>query len=382
MVDAALALVVTATAMASYVGRGGQLLEADEGPLRFAEPDVVGTILLLVGTVVVFWWRRAPLPVLVVSGVAFFVYHEFGYAPPPLPYVILICLFWLATLWSPARSLATAGVLVTGVVLLYVTRSGPLTDDHFLAYLIAIAATWGLGYGVQLTQARTALVEEHAAQQRRERDVTTRLAIQQERARIARDLHDVVAHHVGVIVARAGLEKRAVAQRGGDDEAFGSIESTGREALTEMRRMLDVLQPADAEPDTRAECGLDRLDGLVRQVESAGLPCTFTVRGHRRPLAAELDSTAYHVVQEALTNALKHAGPTRAEVWVTFRTESLSVEVLDEGGGLRRDAGHGHGLAGMRQRVALVGGRLSVGPRPEGGFAVRAELPLPVGSRR
>ncbi|MDH4159865.1 MAG: histidine kinase dimerization/phosphoacceptor domain-containing protein, partial [Actinomycetota bacterium] len=244
VVDAALALVVTATAMASYVGRGGQLLEADEGPLRFAEPDVVGTILLLVGTVVVFWWRRAPLPVLVVSGVAFFIYHEFGYAPPPLPYVILICLFWLATLWSPARSLATA------VVLLYVTRSGPLTDDHFLAYLIAIAATWGLGYGVQLTQARTALVEEHAAQQRRERDVTTRLAIQQERARIARDLHDVVAHHVGVIVARAGLEKRAVAQRGGDDEAFGSIESTGREALTEMRRMLDVLQPADAEPDT------------------------------------------------------------------------------------------------------------------------------------
>jgi signal transduction histidine kinase len=382
VVDAALAGVVTVTAMASYVGRGGQLLEADEGPLRFTEPDVVGTVLLLLGTVVVFWWRRAPLLVLVVSGVAFFVYHEFGYAPPPLPYVILICLFWLATLWPPARSLATAGVLVTGVVLLYVTRSGPLTDDHFLAYLIAIGATWGLGYGVQLSQARTSLVEQHAAQLQRERDMTTRLAIQQERSRIARDLHDVVAHHVGVIVARAGLEKRAIARRGGDDEALRSIESTGREALTEMRRLLDVLQPSDTEPDAGATRGLDRLDALVREVEGAGLPCTLTVRGHRRPLAADVDSTAYHVVQEALTNALKHAGPTRVEVWVTFGTEWLSVEVLDEGSGLRPESGHGRGLAGMRERVALVGGRLSAGARPEGGFAVRAELPLPVGSQR
>lgn len=380
VVDAALAMVITATAMASYVGRGGQLLEADEGPLRFAEPDVVGTVLLLVGTVVVFWWRRAPLLVLVVSGVAFFVYHEFGYAPPPVPYVILICLFWLTTLWPPARSLATAAVLVAGVVLLYVTRSGPLTDDHFLAYLIAIAATWGLGYGVQLTQARTDLVEEHAAHLRRERDVTTRLAIQQERARIARDLHDVVAHHVGVIVARAGMEQRTLAQRGQNPQALQSIESVGREALAEMRRMLDVLQPTEGVPET-AECqGVDQLDALLEQVESAGLPCALTVRGPQRPLPAAVASTAYHVVQEALTNALKHAGPTRAEVWVTYSPQSLRVEVLDEGGGLRRGSNPGHGLAGMRQRVALVGGKLSVGARPGGGFEVCAELPVPVGS--
>jgi signal transduction histidine kinase len=210
--------------------------------------------------------------------------------------------------------------------------------------------------------------------------MTTRLAIQQERARIARDLHDVVAHHVGVIVARARLEQRAVDPYGERLEALRSIESTGREALTEMRRMLDVLQPTEGEPETETRQGVDQLEALLQQIESAGLPCALTVRGTKRPLPAAVGSTAYHVVQEALTNALKHAGPTRAEVWVTYESGWLRVEVVDEGSGVAGGSQHGHGLAGMRQRVALVGGKLSVGARPGGGFEVSAELPVAVRS--
>jgi signal transduction histidine kinase len=233
-----------------------------------------------------------------------------------------------------------------------------------------------LGYGVQLNRARTSLLEEQATQLEREQAARTEAAVEQEQARIARELHDIVAHNVSVIVAQAGAAQRVFdtdSER--SRQALGSIELTGREALTEMRRLLGVLR-TDRQENRAPQPGLDQLPGLVEQMRRAGLPVQLTIGGHRRPLAAGVELSAYRIIQEALTNVLKHAGPTRAWVDLTYHSDFLEVQVRDEGRGNSGDLVAGHGLVGMRQRVVLVGGELVVGPAPTGGFVVTAQLPM------
>jgi signal transduction histidine kinase len=202
-----------------------------------------------------------------------------------------------------------------------------------------------------------------------------RLAAQEERARIARELHDIVAHSVGAMVAQAQGGRRVIER---DPErakaALETIERTGRSALDEMRRALGVLRAEDAPREPQP--GMDDLPSLVAQARRNGLPVEFVTEGEPAPLPAGADLSAYRIVQEALTNTLKHAGPVPTRVAVRYGSGELELVIADDGASVKGPAAAGHGLVGMRERVALFGGDLQTGQRPEGGFTVRASLPL------
>jgi signal transduction histidine kinase len=201
-----------------------------------------------------------------------------------------------------------------------------------------------------------------------------------ERNRVARELHDVVAHSVSVMVVQAGAARTMLTREPDrSTEALLAVEGTGREALTELRRLLGLLTETDAGdgPNLAPQPGLDQLDRLVERVRQAGLAVDLEIVGAPRPLPPGLDLTAYRILQEALTNALKYASGAHAQVRVTYDDCELRLDVLDNGGTPAGDAaGAGRGLLGMHERVAIFGGQLETGPRAEGGFAVRARIPL------
>ncbi|REK86280.1 sensor histidine kinase [Streptomyces inhibens] len=209
-------------------------------------------------------------------------------------------------------------------------------------------------------------------------------AVADERRRIARELHDIVAHHITTMQLMAGGARANLAQPEVVQEALVTLESSGRLALREMRQLLDVLRAGD-EPEAAPSLpqpGVDDLDRLVAESRLAGLPTEFSVRGPQRPLPPTVGLTVFRIAQEALTNTRKYAGPARASVQLTYHQEGVTVEVRDDGGGTPPQEGAstmgsgGYGLIGMRERVALHRGTLTVGPQADGGFAVMAELPL------
>jgi signal transduction histidine kinase len=219
--------------------------------------------------------------------------------------------------------------------------------------------------------------ERRARLAERERDLAAREAVVEERARIARELHDAIAHNVSMMVVQAGAERRVL----DDDhqptrEVLATIEQIGRGALTEMRRLVGMLR-SEADPPLAPQPGIDDLATLVAQVREAGLPVDLRVEGERRDLPVGVELSAYRIVQEALTNALKHAGDAHATVRIVYGPDSLELEIVDDGaGGTSPVSGGGHGLVGMRERVALYGGRFDAGRRPSGGFAIRVLLPI------
>jgi signal transduction histidine kinase len=219
--------------------------------------------------------------------------------------------------------------------------------------------------------------ERRAQIAERERDLVAREAVVEERARIARELHDVIAHHVSMIVLQAGAERRVIDEDNASTrEVLETVEQTGRNALTEMRRLLGMLR-SDANEPLTPQPGLADVPTLVTQLREAGLPVELEVEGERRELPVGIELSAYRIVQEALTNALKHAGHARAWVKIRYGSDSLELEIADDGAGAASPAPTGgHGLVGMRERVALYGGRLDAGRRPSGGFAVRVLLPI------
>jgi signal transduction histidine kinase len=219
--------------------------------------------------------------------------------------------------------------------------------------------------------------ERRAELAERERDVAAREAVVEERARIARELHDAIAHNVSMMVVQAGAERRTLEPNNEPTrEVLTTIEQIGRGALTEMRRLVGMLRSDDADP-LAPQPGLGDLPKLVTQVREAGLPVELHVDGEPRELPVGLELSAYRIVQEALTNALKHAGDARASVRVSYGPDSLELEIVDDGaGGPSRAPGGGHGLVGMRERVALYGGRFDAGRAPSGGFAIRVLLPI------
>ena len=210
----------------------------------------------------------------------------------------------------------------------------------------------------------------------RERDVAAREAVVEERARIARELHDVIAHHVSMIVLQAGAERHALEDRESSTrEVLDTIERTGRDALTETRRLLGMLRETGSDP-LSPQPGLADLDMLVSQVRDAGLPVQLHVEGERRELPVGLDLSAYRIVQEALTNTLKHARRATAAVRIRYDDDALELQIADDGSSTVPRANGGHGLVGMRERVALYGGTFEARPRDEGGYLVRALLPI------
>jgi signal transduction histidine kinase len=281
--------------------------------------------------------------------------------------------------WTETRAfVAGCAVLFVSSAVAQLRPAGKLSDAVLftvvpgLAMLLARRAVRDRQLRADTLAARAALLE-------REHELRANEAVAEERARIARELHDLVAHNVSVMVVQAGVERHSLPQeQASTREVLASIEQAGRQALVEARRLLGVLRRKGEHEGLEPQPSVDQLDVLLEQVRRAGLPVSLEVEGERARLPAGVDLCAYRIVQEGLTNALKHAGPAQAEVRLRYAPGSLDVEVRDDGRGSARvnGDGTGHGLIGMRERVALYGGELETGPREGGGFQVRAHLPL------
>jgi signal transduction histidine kinase len=246
-------------------------------------------------------------------------------------------------------------------------------------------AVWGIilgsiacliAYALQRRAKRASELEERAAQLERDREDRARAAVVAERTRIARDLHDVIAHSVSVMTVQAGAARLLLPEDPARArEPLLSVEETGREALAEMRRLFGIVRGEDSAA-LAPQPGLARLDVLVEQARKAGLPVELRLEGERHVLPPGVDLTAFRIVQEALTNALKHARPARAQVTIRYGRDALDLEITNDGRRARTGEATGHGLVGMRERVALYSGKLEAGPRKRGGYAVRAQLPV------
>jgi len=266
-------------------------------------------------------------------------------------------------------------VLVAGAIVTHNDPAQTLDDWFGIALLFTIVWLAGFGVGRKLQEAERA--KERAVRLEREREERAREAAAEERARLARELHDVVGHSVSVMTVQASAVRRLLLpEQEKEREALEVVEQTGRQALAEMRRLVGVLRRPEEAPALAPQPSLDHLDKLVAHVRESGLPVELTVEGKAVPLPAGLDLTAYRLVQEGLTNALKHARADRAEVLVRYGDGEIEVEIADNGTGGGDGGGGGHGLVGMRERVAVYGGELEAAPRPEGGFRLRATLPV------
>ncbi|MGZ4507077.1 MAG: sensor histidine kinase [Blastococcus sp.] len=326
------------------------------------------------------WRRRHPPAVFAVLAALALVQWAVG-VPLVVDVALLVALYTVATTQPRRVALGAVAVLELGVVLAAV-RFAPAGDTVgslvFLSGLVA--AAYFIGTSVRNRRAYLAVLVDRAARAERERDQQARLAATTERARLAREMHDIVAHSLTVVVTLAeAASAAATTDPAAAREAMGQVATTGRAALAETRRLLGVLRtdpdgPADLGPTP----GLDGLDGLVAGARAAGLPVRLTVGGRPRPLTAAMGATAHRIVQESLTNVLKHAvEPSGVEVLARWGDDALVLQVSDDGRAAVGTGEPGHGLTGMRERLALFGGELSAGPSSSGGWRVRATMPVP-----
>jgi signal transduction histidine kinase len=276
---------------------------------------------------------------------------------------------------SVQARLGLAIVLGGAAIVVYNDPNHDPGEFVFTPLLFAIG--WLAGFALRERAERAEAAELRASLAEREREAAARIAVAEERTRIARELHDIVAHAVSVMVLQVGAVRHKLpATLSADREALEAVEQTGRTALTEMRRLLGAMRRDGDDPALAPQPGLDNLDGLVEQVGRAGLPVRLHVDGAPFPLPHAIDVSAYRIVQEGLTNALKHARASRADVTVHYSSDELRIEVRDNGGGATPSNGHGHGLVGIRERVKIYGGEMTAGTASEGGFVLSTRLPL------
>ncbi|MCW2607231.1 MAG: Signal transduction histidine kinase [Frankiales bacterium] len=324
------------------------------------------------------WRRRQPFAVGLVVGLLTAAHGLATVPEPAVPFAGLVGLFSVAAYASRRLSVLAAGIAaVTIVVTLVLDRAGANAQDYTVTLLV-FATAWLLGDSVRLRRERAAELEDRIEQAERLREVEAERVLAEERARIARELHDVVAHAVSLMVVQAEAGPVVVARDPARAVgAFDTISATGKQALTEMRRLLGVLRTDQAGP-LAPQPGLHRLDDLVVSFRDAGLPVELVVQGEPRPLPQGIDLSAYRILQEALTNVLKHAGPARAQVGVRYEPAAVVLTVEDDGLGAATSApSGGNGLVGMRERAALLDGTVHAGPAGDG-WRVEAHLPAPV----
>jgi signal transduction histidine kinase len=322
-----------------------------------------------------------------------------GYVQPGVSSVGYLVFAYTAAAFGSAWAsrLAVAAGLAAGPLTFWrfngqdpATGSTPGPGTWQMVFISVLMSTpfvlsWAWGRLTRVRRAYLVELEDRAARLERERDARAKVAVAAERARIARELHDVVAHNVSVMIVQADgaayvLDNSPQQAK----EALATIAGTGRQALVEMRRLLGVLRTTEQAEEYVPQPGVEELPELLEQVRTAGLPVDFVTSGDPRELPRGLELTVYRIVQEALTNVRKHGGPhARARVSVDFGDRALEVLVEDDGRGTTGDQpagggadGLGHGLIGMRERVGMVSGTLDIGPRPGGGFRIRAVLPL------
>ena len=288
----------------------------------------------------------------------------------------LAAAFLLGNLRDGTKARAGLAVVLVGASL--VIYNGPDFSTAELVFTpILFGIGWLAGFALRERVDQAEAAEARAQQAERERETAARIAVAEERARIARELHDIVAHAVSVMVLQVGAVRHGLPEELADDrEALGGVERAGRTALTEMRRLLGAMRRAGDGVDLSPQPGLDRLDSLLDEVGRAGLPVQLHVEGDAAPLPRAVELSAYRIVQEGLTNALKHARASQADVTVRYEPGELRLEVRDDGVGAVSSDGLGHGLVGIRERVKIYGGEMSAGASPEGGFVLSARLPL------
>jgi signal transduction histidine kinase len=350
--------------------------------LAWPLPDGGGILLLLAQSLALTFRRLAPVSVLAWAIVTAIAYQALDSHPVPLSLGLLVALYTVAGVRKPLISGVGAAAYMAACTAGALTGSMPMADDQYYTTLISVVGSVMVGYGVALGRARTTLAEERTAELARAQDAQTQAALMQEQRRIAREVHDIIAHDVSVIVAQAATARRVFGDR--PEEAtnvLGSIEEVGRDALDGLRRLVGLLRTDSDHSGRVPQPSLARLPWLLAQVERAGLPVDLTIRGQPGPLPATLELNAYRIVQESLTNILKHAGPTRATVVLEYGEDTLDVVVVDGGRGAVNGTGAGYGLISMQQRVAMLGGELVTGPADDRGFRVSAHLPVAGGVR-
>ena len=285
--------------------------------------------------------------------------------------------FLLGNLRNPLKAGAGLIIVLVGIVIVVYNIPGPLPVGDFVFIPLRFVVAWVAGWALRERSEQAEAAEERAAQAEREREAAARIAVAEERSRIARELHDIVAHAVSVMVLQVGAVRHKLPDALAEDrDALRSVERAGRTALAEMRRLLAAMRRDGDEAELLPQPGLDGLDSLLDEIGRAGLPVELHVDGEPFPLPRGVDLSAYRIVQEGLTNALKHARASDADVTVRYRPDELKIEVRDNGQGSATSDGLGHGLVGIRERVKIYGGEMSAGTATGGGFVLSTRLPL------
>ena len=343
------------------------------GPLWF---DVIATLAIVLP---LFARRRLPFGAPVTLGVAVAAASFVDKTLIPTGLITILASIAAFVLMGMLRDRTQAlaglafGVGVTAIVAHNDPHGGV---PNFVFSSIVFAIAWAIGFAVSRKFHEADEARERAARAEREREERARLAVADERARVARELHDVVGHSVSVMTVQASAARRLLKpHQEREREALAVVEQTGREALAEMRRMVGVLRRPEEAPALAPQPSLEYVDKLVEHAREAGLPVELRIEGTPEQLPGGVDLTAYRLVQEGLTNALKHANAHSAEVVVRYGDGEVELIVSDDGRGDGSGDGGGHGLVGMRERVSVYGGELEAGPRAGGGYRLRAWLP-------
>jgi len=374
VVDWAVALALAAAGLADVIHT------------RFAEPLWAGVLVTLVVFLPLGLRRRFPLSVLAaVAASSLLLELALGDPANGKQYSFEVFVAWLIVAYSTAahtdgrrHRVAVLIALTAAVIWVLWSYAAGADDQNTVPSIFFAAVAWFAGRAMRRRQQLVDLMAERTRQLERDREERVRTMVAEERGRIARELHDVVAHSVSVMVIQAQAGPRLVEDPARTTSAFEAIEASGREALVELRRLLGILRTGDEQLAIGPQPGLASLDGLVGQMGESGLAIEVHIEGEPVVLPPGVDLSAYRIVQEALTNTLRHAGDARARVGVRYSPSALELEIVDDGAGAPAKVnGSGHGLIGMRERTALYGGRLDAGPRPGGGYCVRARLPLP-----
>ena len=324
--------------------------------------------------------RRAPFaaPLVVAAGAFAFTLLDRGAAyETDTMFVVLILAAWAAGSLLDVRQAGVAlAALLAGAWTVFV-RAPDVPATELIWVSIPLSGTFLLAAASSRHSERARVAEERA----RRTEEEARRAVEDERGRITRELHDVLAHSVSVMTVQASAVRRLLTpEQEREREALMTVEETGRQALAEMRRLLGIMRSESEQAELAPQPGLGTLPALVEQVRQSGLPVELTVEGTPVRLPAGVDLSAYRIVQEALTNTLKHAGPAHAWVAVRYAGEDVEIEVANDGSSENGNDGGGYGLVGMRERVALCGGELRSGPRPGGGYRISARLPVAGGA--
>lgn len=378
VLDAAIALALLAAAEAVIVAGG----------MPSRTPQWLRGLLVAVIVVPLAWRRRAPVVVWGVSSAA----TAAAIAISPLgPAVLapLVALYTVAARSGRMASMTAGAISLAGCAALGISgsRSSVVFDDSrfrgdgMLVLAVLVAGCWLIGDNVRVRRAYVAELQAKAQRAEADQQAGQARAAARERARIARELHDVVVHHVSSIAVQAGAARLVAGHGAGAAEGaptWSGIEATARQALSELRQLLGVLRNGQDPPARRPQPGLHDLDQLLEESRRAGLPVQASIDGCPVSLPASVSLAGYRVIQEALTNVRKHQGPASTSVALRYRARELEIEVSSQraAGAPPLREGPGHGLVGMRERVTLLGGQLDAGPRPDGGFLVTARIPL------